>query len=131
MVKKSLKEEELAEKLLQPNFSFPKNLKIRKSFEYRAFSISRNRLKGQYMTLDYRFNTKIFNPRLGLSVSRKNGNANRRNRFKRIAREVFRLNKQHLIQNLELHIIARKCDKHLNYKDMEKDFFDLIVHIKK
>jgi ribonuclease P protein component len=45
--------------------------------------------------------------RLGLSVSRKFGPAHRRNRFKRLCREAFRLTRRELPTGLDLVIIPR------------------------
>jgi ribonuclease P protein component len=46
-------------------------------------------------------------PRLGLSVSRKVGNAVARNRWKRRIREAFRLNRQSLPLGVDLVVIPR------------------------
>ena len=132
MVKKYLKEEEkLVERPLQPNFSFPKSQKIRKSFEYRHLSISKIRLQGSYILIDYRFNDKKSHPRLGITTPAKVAKAHLRNKFKRIAREVFRLNRHKLIKSLEINISTKTIDKNLKYADIEKDFLNLISSIKK
>jgi ribonuclease P protein component len=47
-------------------------------------------------------------PRLGITVTRKVGNAVRRNRIKRVFREIFRQNLQQLDVALDLVINARK-----------------------
>ena len=46
--------------------------------------------------------------RLGLSVSRKFGNAVRRNRLRRLFREAFRLTRQEMPTGLDLVLIPRK-----------------------
>lgn len=46
--------------------------------------------------------------RLGITVSRKVGNAVIRNRVKRVVREYFRVNRMHLKTNTDLSIIARR-----------------------
>ncbi len=46
-------------------------------------------------------------PRLGLSVSRKVGNAVARNRWKRLIREAFRLSRQSLPDAVDLVVIPR------------------------
>jgi ribonuclease P protein component len=46
-------------------------------------------------------------PRLGLSVSRKAGNAVARNRWKRLLREAFRLSRPELPQTLDVVVVPR------------------------
>lgn len=46
--------------------------------------------------------------RLGVSASRKVGNAVARNRIKRLAREFFRQNRHLLGNNLDVHVIVKK-----------------------
>ncbi len=47
-------------------------------------------------------------PRLGITASRRVGNAVTRNRLKRIIREWFRLNKRAVTASLDINIIAKK-----------------------
>lgn len=47
--------------------------------------------------------------RLGLTVSRKVGNAVERNRIKRLVREYFRLNRHLLGKPLDINVIARRA----------------------
>jgi len=55
----------------------------------------------------YGYENGLPHPRLGLSVSRKVGNAVVRNRWKRLIREAFRLTRPELAEGLDLIVIPR------------------------
>jgi ribonuclease P protein component len=50
-------------------------------------------------------------PRLGLSVSKKLGNAVRRNRWKRVLREAFRLHQAELPAGIDIVVVPRQTGK--------------------
>lgn len=132
MEEKFLKEEEnLKENNLLHKKSFSKNFRILKSFDYRLLQLNKKKLIGTYISIDYRLNDLLKNPRIGITISSKTANAVVRNRFKRISREVFRQNKHLLQQNLEINIYARSIPNILKYKDIELDFLSLISLINK
>lgn len=56
--------------------------------------------------------------RLGISVSKKIGNAVRRNRVKRILREIFRRNKSLLEPFLDYVFVAKKRAYELTYREV-------------
>lgn len=57
-------------------------------------------------------------PRLGITVTKRFGKSHERNRFKRIAREAFRLSQDQLISNLELVIKPRSAAKNATMRDV-------------
>lgn len=63
--------------------------------------------------------------RLGISVSKKIGNSVVRHRLTRVIREVYRLNKEELIQGLDIVVIARGGAKGKGYEDLKGSFFHL------
>lgn len=88
------------------NFNFSSDLKIRKSSEFKEVFDKGKRLHTEHCIIAYAPNSLGF-PRLGLVVGKRCGNAVKRNRIKRVLREVFRLNKP-LFDSLDILIIAKK-----------------------
>lgn len=73
-------------------FTLSKQHLLRTTGEFQRVYRSGKRLYGDGYALIFLTNTLEYN-RLGISVHRKAGNAVRRNRIKRLIREVFRLNR--------------------------------------
>jgi ribonuclease P protein component len=67
--------------------------------------------------------------RLGLVVGRKFGNAPRRNRFKRILREAYRLNKSLLNNGADIVVIPRPGLTELTLKAIEEKFKIILTQI--
>jgi ribonuclease P protein component len=67
------------------------------------------------------------NRRLGITVSKKTGNAVRRNRIKRLIREYFRLNKLQLSESQDIVIVGKKNIPRLNYHDVCKELKCLVI----
>ncbi len=67
--------------------------------------------------------------RLGLVVGRKFGNSPRRNRFKRILREAYRLNKSLLNNGVDIVVIPRPGLTELTLKAIEGNFKAILMQI--
>lgn len=100
-------------------FNFSRNLKIRKSPEFKEVFNKGERLYTEHYTLIYAPNS-LGSPRLGLVVGKRCGNAIKRNRIKRVLREVFRRNKP-LFDSLDVLIIGKKNGETLGYSRAEKE----------
>ena len=68
----------------------PSDLRIRKTSDFQKI-YARRCVAGDGLLLVFGIQNGLSHHRLGLSVSRKFGNAVRRNRWKRLVREAFRL----------------------------------------
>jgi ribonuclease P protein component len=59
--------------------------------------------------------------RLGITVTKKTGNAVKRNRIKRLIREFYRLNKARFPQGFDVAIIAKKNAVNLDFRSVEEE----------
>jgi len=81
---------------------------------------------GQWVIIDIR-QGKPERAKLGITVSRRYGNAPKRNRFKRIVREAFRLCQHQLPANLEMNIKPRSLAEKAHMQDILKEMIALLV----
>ncbi len=86
---------------------FPKDARILKRNEYRAIQRSSLRVVTDHFII-YARRRRSTRHRIGITVSKKVGNAVVRNRVKRAVRESFRLNQSALPQDLDLVLVARR-----------------------
>ena len=85
---------------------FPKSARLLCNAQYKHLNKRGLRLFGEQIAINVRQGNS-FQPRLGITVSRKYGKAHDRNRFKRIVREAFRELRPHLPQDLEMNVSPR------------------------
>jgi len=77
------------------------------------------------LILWYRLNAGETKPRMGLSVSAKLGIAPKRNRIKRLLREVFRLNRRKLNHGAAFVISPRESGRFQDFNSTEKVVLEL------
>lgn len=85
-------------------FGFPNTNRIRSQQDFSEVYAARQRAGDQYLLL-FAVRNERNQTRLGVSVSRKNGNAVKRARKKRLIREAFRLVQHQLPKGLDLVVI--------------------------
>ncbi len=91
-------------------FAFRPHEHLRRPPDFkRVFDRRRSAADGKLIV--YVCENGLAHSRLGLSVSRKNGNAVHRNRMRRLYREAFRLTKQEMPTGLDLVLVPRRPDQ--------------------
>ncbi|WP_088008309.1 ribonuclease P protein component [Indiicoccus explosivorum] len=96
-----------------------KHQRIKKSQEFqRVFKKGKSFANRQFIIYVYRTGQPEF--RIGLSVSKKIGNAVTRNRIKRYIRQVFLEMKEEVRQDADYVIIARKQAADLDFHETKK-----------
>jgi ribonuclease P protein component len=93
---------------------FPKAERLLKRKDYLSLAGSRARKIQTQHFIVLRGEAKGLTPRIGITASRKTGNAVARNRCKRLIREFYRLNKS-LFLAAEYNIIAKPGAARLEY----------------
>lgn len=87
---------------------FDKSRRILRRDEFLSTQKSGRRLHAPHLVVIVRERGDDLPPRLGLVTSKKTGNAVRRNRLRRVLREVFRLHPELFPDGCEVVIIARE-----------------------
>jgi ribonuclease P protein component len=90
-----------------PDLGFPKAMHLRKRSDFDRVFVNK-RSQADRMLVVYGMSNGRDVSRLGLVVSKKVGKAHQRNRWKRIIREVFRLEQHTLPEPLDLVVIPRQ-----------------------
>lgn len=91
--------------LLQPDLSFKKHNRLLNRDDYVRLSSSKNSVAGRSFVVIWARNQGS-EPRLGITASKRTGNAVTRNRLKRLIREFFRQNKL-TVAGTDLNVIVR------------------------
>jgi ribonuclease P protein component len=109
------------------SFSFPKNVRLLNRRDFVNINRSGKRLHTRHFTVILKQNG-LGITRLGVSVSKKTGNAVKRNRVKRLIRELFRLNKTRFPQGYDIVIAAKKDASYLDLRKIKEDLGEIFFH---
>jgi ribonuclease P protein component len=67
--------------------------------------------------------------RLGISVSRKVGNAVCRNRIKRWLREYFRINRTRIVSGVDLSVVVKPSAAQLDHAALDRQFQEALLRL--
>lgn len=107
-------------------FTFKKEERLRKKREFEKAFAEGKKISNRNLVIYIRQNESGFS-RLGIVVSRKFGNAPRRNRFKRIIREIFRLNKEIIPKGIDIIVIPTK-NTEMKFTSLKDAFIGLLSY---
>ena len=105
--------------------NFPKDYRLSNKYQFLRVIRKGKRHVGRYLVLDIARNNQNTS-RLGITVSRKYGNAVLRNRFKRVMRELFRHSRESLPSHLDIHVKPRSFAKEASFQQMLSEFNSLL-----
>ena len=108
------------------SFCFKKGEKISKRAEFNQVNRNGRRHYTEHFRVVIRRN-RMDSTRLGITVGKKIGNSVRRNRVKRLIREFFRLNKQHIPIGYDILISPIKATDALNSFKLQEELGDLLI----
>lgn len=104
------------------SFGLARSDRLRKRADFLRTSRQGKRLVGKFLCIDVRRAPRL---RFGITASKKYGDAPERNRFKRLVRETFRLEKAHL-PLVECNIFPRERAKTAMQKDISQEILHLL-----
>jgi ribonuclease P protein component len=108
---------------------FPKTRRILKRPEFIRLGEIGKRRVGRYFILVYGPSGHL-QSRLGITVTKKIGNAAARNRLKRVCREFFRTHQNQLAAAYDIHVIARNAAARAAPKELVSNLEKLFSQIR-
>ena len=104
---------------------FPKSMRLLKRRLFLRMRGKSSRKSSELITVCY-FPNQLDVSRLGITVTKKYGSATVRNRFKRIVREAFRINRKHLIKGYDIVVMPKSLAKSATSRDISIEMKTLI-----
>jgi ribonuclease P protein component len=106
---------------MEASRKFPKTDRILKRDEFRRVYEQGRKVQARYFTA-FILPSQNERPRIGITTTRKLGNAVQRNRARRLLREAFRKNKWLVPVGVDIVINAKRLLIEAAYGDLEGDF---------
>jgi len=108
---------------------FPKASRILKRPEFKQLGEVGRRLVGRHFIVVYGAREDPHS-RIGITVTKKIGNAVTRNRLKRVCREFFRTHQKRMAAAYDVHVIARNAAARAAQKELVSSLEKLFSQIK-
>ncbi|MEG6617231.1 ribonuclease P protein component [Peptococcaceae bacterium 1198_IL3148] len=102
---------------------------LKKNTEFRKIYNAGSSAADRFLVI-YKLKSIGGEPRIGFSISKKFGKAVKRNRTKRILREICRLNLDRFEKGFNYIIIVRMAAQNCDYKALEKSVFRILEKLK-
>ncbi len=109
-------------------YGFPKYERIKTNVEFKRVYQEGRSYRDKYFVIYVRTVLKEDSQpyiRIGLTISKKVGNAIVRNRLKRLVRETYRLNKNRLTKGVEIVLVAFPQAANLDYMKVKESIMGL------
>ena len=114
--------------VIKPSFSFSRNLRLRLRSEFQAVYTRGKRTRGKIMTLIIYFPQEEHSFKAGLTVRKKfYKRAVDRNKIKRRLREIVRLNREKLPDNVWIVMHAEPGILNVSWQTLENEFNELCM----
>lgn len=114
------------EEIVSVKLQFPKSRRLRSQGEFRRIKKYGKKITGRMVIFEV-LAEKFPYRRLGISVSKRFGNAVARSRFKRLIREAFRIQQYLLPPGLIIHVSPRPNVQMPTFQEILEDFTLLYV----
>ncbi len=98
---------------------------IKKNSDFRKVYNKKKSFANKQLVIYYDENNLEYS-RLGISISKKIGNAVTRNKIRRKLKEIYRLNENKIALSYDIILIVRVSAKECKYDTLEKSFFHLL-----
>lgn len=103
-------------------------MRLLNKYQFARLSQQGRRFVGQWILIDIRQNNNSL-PKLGITVSKRYGDAHQRNRFKRLVRESFRLAQHQLPSGIEINVKPRSIADKAKMADIQNELLQLCLKI--
>lgn len=107
-------------------FTFGKSSRLLKSYQFRFVTKSGQIRSGRFIKIQMRTDS-YSERRLGITVSRRYGNAVARNRFKRLIREAFRLSQHSLPKHVQINIFPGPEASKGTFEQFSDELYQLLA----